>query len=70
MNLAHLSIARVGNHRKVPRVLTNDERMRAYRALTPVQFANSYFTPTPDRSPISPPRDAGDTGEPISEVSV
>lgn len=42
MNLAHLSIARVG-HRKVPRVLTNEERMRAYRALAPVQFANCSF---------------------------
>lgn len=59
MNLTHLSIARVG-HRKVPRVLTNEERMRAYRAIAPVQFANTTFTP--GRLSVTPPSRAGGAG--------
>ena len=38
--LSHLSIQRVG-HRATPRVLTNEERVRAYRPYQPVQFANA-----------------------------
>lgn len=42
MLLTHLSLQRVG-YRKTPRVLTNAERVRAYRAMAPVEFANSVF---------------------------
>ncbi len=38
--LAHLSLQRVG-HRNTPRVLTNEERVRAYRPYMPVPFANA-----------------------------
>lgn len=55
MNLLHLSLARVGNHRKVPRVPTNDERMRAYRAATPAQFGNHHFTPARSMTGPLPP---------------
>ncbi|HZF98293.1 MAG TPA: hypothetical protein VEY92_08635 [Pseudoxanthomonas sp.] len=42
MKLAALSIYRVG-HRKVPHVPTREERMQAYNAARPVQFANDRF---------------------------
>lgn len=38
--LAHLSLQRVG-HRNTPRVLTNEERLRAYRPYLPVDFFNA-----------------------------
>ena len=48
MNLGHLSFSRVGNHRRVPHVPDNAERMSAYRAATPAQFGNASFTyPSP-----------------------
>ncbi len=40
--LAHLSLQRVG-HRNTPRVLTNEERVRAYRPYRPVEFGNATF---------------------------
>lgn len=40
MSLLSLSFARVDGNRRMPSVPTNDERMRAYRAATPAQFAN------------------------------
>lgn len=41
MNLAHLSLTRCG--RSIPHVPDNQERMQAYRALHPVEFANVRF---------------------------
>lgn len=42
MNLTHLSVRRLGTHRhRVPTPPTNDERLAAYRAYQPIQFANT-----------------------------
>lgn len=41
MNLSHLSLTRCG--RSLPHVPDNQERMQAFRALQPVQFANAIF---------------------------
>jgi hypothetical protein len=38
--LAYLSLQRVSGHRH-PRAPSNDERVRAYRAYMPVQYANA-----------------------------
>lgn len=43
MSLSHLSIYRVGGHRDVPQVQTNEQRMQKFRARLPVQFGNSTF---------------------------
>ena len=40
--LAHLSLQRVG-HRQQPRVPSNDERIKAFRAYQSVQYANTTF---------------------------
>lgn len=42
MSLAHLSIQRVTAHRR-PRVPSNEERIKAFRAYQPVQQANALF---------------------------
>ncbi|HEY1035047.1 MAG TPA: hypothetical protein VGE09_08700 [Pseudoxanthomonas sp.] len=42
MSLAHLSIQRVTAHRR-PRVPSNEERIKAFRAYQPVQFGNSLL---------------------------
>lgn len=42
MNLAFLSLSKVDG-RKVPHVLTNTERLQAYRRYAPVVFANVTF---------------------------
>lgn len=59
MKLAALSIYRVG-HRKVPHVPTREERMQAYYATRPVQFANTHF-PHPARHRNPPKGRAGPT---------
>lgn len=41
MNLAHLSLTRCGH--RMPHVPDNQERMQAFRALQPVEFANARF---------------------------
>ena len=41
MNLAHLSLTRCGH--RMPHVPDNQERMQAFRALQPVEFANVRF---------------------------
>jgi hypothetical protein len=41
-SLAFLSLSKVDG-RKVPHVLTNTERLQAYRRFAPVQFANVTF---------------------------
>ncbi len=42
-DLMHLSIRCVGHHRNpVPSPPTNEQRMRAFRAMTPVTFGNAH----------------------------
>lgn len=42
-DLLHLSMRRVGDQRHhVPPPPTNEDRVRAFRALSPVEFANNH----------------------------
>lgn len=45
MSLAHLSIQHVTAHRR-PRVPSNEERIKAFRAYQPVQFGNPLLCGT------------------------
>lgn len=61
MNLAHFSLQHVTGHRQ-PRVYDNTERMQAFRASQPVEFANTQFNRAPMR-PDPPPWDDAPTFE-------
>lgn len=58
---------RLEQHHEVPQSPTNQERMQAYRAIAPVQFANTVFNPRRQSEAAAPRGALADGGFSLGE---
>ncbi|MGV8954810.1 MAG: hypothetical protein ACOH2M_27175 [Cypionkella sp.] len=68
--LAFLSLSRTHTGRNgVPQVPSNDQRVRAFRAFQPVQYANTVFTLSPgERYALEQCLDASPTTDTLEDL--